>query len=200
MNKRAASGWEREQYIMQLRLAVEKKAGFPIKTSKDFERLSFMISESDAGGNISSSTLKRIWGYVRDKGVKNLSTLDILARYSGEERGFESFCRSSDIHSESESGYKRERTLNVTALEKGERIKLAWHPGRLVLLRYEGDYTFSVLRSEKSRLKEGMKIKCTQICAHLPLVVSVMDFTGEKAIGVYEAGRINGVEWSKEFQ
>lgn len=200
MNKRLISGLVQDQYIMQLRLAVEKKAGFPIKTSKDFERLSLEVSESVAGGNISASTLKRIWGYVRDNGVKNLSTLDILARYSGEEGGFESFCRKSDIHSESESGYMRERTLDVAGLEKGERIKLAWHPGRLLLLRYEGNYTFTILHSEKSRLHEGVKIKCTQICAHLPLVVSVMDFSGDNSVAVYEAGKINGVEWSKENQ
>ena len=61
---------------------VERKYGRKVSTSTDFESLSVMI-EHEIGEYISSSTLKRLWGYVTLKPTPRISTLDVLCRYIG---------------------------------------------------------------------------------------------------------------------
>ncbi|MDE6100745.1 MAG: hypothetical protein K2G01_06835 [Paramuribaculum sp.] len=90
------------EYINRLKSGVADRFGLPLRTSADFVRLSDSISESGAG-YLSQSTLKRLWGYVKDTRAKHLSTLDILARYLGS-ADFHSFCRETDSE-KTESGF-----------------------------------------------------------------------------------------------
>lgn len=196
MNRRRNIDPTREPFLMLLKLAAEKRAGFAVRTSRDFVNLSLAISESGVG-NLSVSTLKRLWGYVPDSGGKNLTTLDILARYAADSIDFEGFCRDCERHSESESGFSRERTLDVEVLSEGDLIRIAWHPDRVVILRYRGGYEFVVESSVRSRLRVGLRVKCTVICAHRPLRLTVLGVESGLPVATYECGRINGVEWSR---
>ena len=58
---------------------VEKKYNRRIATTTDFESLSVVI-EHTTGELLSSSTLKRLWGYVSLNPTPRISTLDILSR------------------------------------------------------------------------------------------------------------------------
>ena len=69
---------------------VEKKYGRRVATSTDFESLSVVI-EMSVGELISSSTLKRLWGYVSLNPTPRIATLDVLARFVGY-RNFKEFC------------------------------------------------------------------------------------------------------------
>ena len=69
---------------------VEKKYGRRIATTTDFESLSVVI-EHQTGELVSSSTLKRLWGYVSLNPTPRISTLDILSRFVGS-RDFKMFC------------------------------------------------------------------------------------------------------------
>lgn len=68
--------------IERLRHAVEQKAGQKIQTPKDFDYLRDCIF-SERHDMISTSTLKRIWGYVASDGQPRIASLDLLARYVG---------------------------------------------------------------------------------------------------------------------
>ena len=61
---------------------VEKKYGRRIATTTDFEALSVVI-EHQVGEMLSSSTLKRLWGYVSLSPTPRVATLDILSRFVG---------------------------------------------------------------------------------------------------------------------
>ena len=61
---------------------VKKEYGRDISTTTDFESLSVII-EKKTGELLSSSTLKRLYGYVSLRPIPRKSTLDILARYVG---------------------------------------------------------------------------------------------------------------------
>ena len=61
---------------------VEKKYNRRIATTTDFESLSVVI-EHTTGELLSSSTLKRLWGYVSLNPTPRISTLDILSRFTG---------------------------------------------------------------------------------------------------------------------
>ena len=65
--------------ISLLLLEVERKYGRKVSTSTDFESLSVVI-EHEIGEYLSSSTLKRLWGYVSLRPTPRISTLDVLCR------------------------------------------------------------------------------------------------------------------------
>ncbi|MDD5820332.1 MAG: hypothetical protein PUC96_07590, partial [Bacteroidales bacterium] len=73
-------------YLLQM---VEKTYGRKLDTTTDFESLSIII-ENKTGELLSSSTLKRLYGYVSMKPVPRKSTLDVLSRFIGY-RSFEDF-------------------------------------------------------------------------------------------------------------
>lgn len=59
---------------------IEEKYGQQICYSKDCETLAIQIS-AQAGGNISTSTVKRLFGFVKTSSNPNQYTLDIVAKY-----------------------------------------------------------------------------------------------------------------------
>ena len=67
-----------EKAIEQLRLAVERKAGRKMQTNKDFDCLSDSVYDQ-THAKISTTTLKRIWGYLSEGVTPRRYTLDQLA-------------------------------------------------------------------------------------------------------------------------
>lgn len=59
---------------------VEQKAGRRMTTTRDFDFLSESILEKTRE-KVSSTTLKRIWGYLSEPTIPRLTTLNILAQY-----------------------------------------------------------------------------------------------------------------------
>ena len=81
-----------EQAIEQLRLAVERKIGRKMQTNKDFDCLSDSVYDQ-THAKISTTTLKRIWGYLSEGVTPRRYTLDQLARFIGYD-DFDAFCAS----------------------------------------------------------------------------------------------------------
>lgn len=180
-------------YYSFLRKEVEKKSGMREKTSHNFEILSEKIQSSGAG-YLSSSTLKRFWNYVKDTGRKNMSTLDVLARYAGYEEGYWQFRKTVDETVAVESDYDSKRVLDVLKLAPGAEVEVSWQPARKVLMRYIGEALFEVERSVNSKLSEGMRVRCARIVEGEPLILDLEEKKNDRTL-VYEAGKINGVTW-----
>ena len=87
-----------EQYIQLLRLRVEDELGTPMRTPKDFDALSESIFQK-VHLQLSSSTLKRIWGYLATASLPRQSSLDVLAQYVGY-ANFQAFCQSQESNVE----------------------------------------------------------------------------------------------------
>ena len=68
--------------ITELKQQIEESVGRKMKTSTDFIFLSGIIWER-IHENLSSSTLKRLWGYVDGPDKARNSTLEILSRFLG---------------------------------------------------------------------------------------------------------------------
>jgi len=68
--------------IERLKLEVEKQVGRHLRSPCDFDLLSFKVNEK-IHERISTSTIKRLWGYITTTHKPRLSTLSILARYVG---------------------------------------------------------------------------------------------------------------------
>ena len=81
-----------EQTIKQLRRAVERTLGRKMQTNKDFDCLADSIYEK-THAKISTTTLKRIWGYLSEGVTPRRYTLDQLAHFVGYD-DFDAFCAS----------------------------------------------------------------------------------------------------------
>lgn len=71
-----------EQAIKQLRRAVERTLGRKMQTNKDFDCLADSIYEK-THAKISTTTLKRLWGYLSEGVTPRRYTLDQLAHFVG---------------------------------------------------------------------------------------------------------------------
>lgn len=182
-----------ELVLMLLRKAVEEKSGFKATTSNDFERLAETITDSGSG-YISSSTLKRLWGYVKDTRGKHKATLDVLARYAGFPRGYTELEQDVTCKANIESGYDSKRVLDLLTVEPDTMIQLDWLPDRSVVLRCLGDCVLQVTESHNAKLKVGMKVRCPRIVDGEKLIVDLITPDQKKSL-VYEAGKTNGVTW-----
>ena len=81
-----------EQAIKQLRRAVERTLGRKMQTNKDFDCLADSIYEK-THDKISTTTLKRLWGYLSESVTPRRYTLDQLAHFVGYD-DFDAFCAS----------------------------------------------------------------------------------------------------------
>ena len=66
--------------IERLCKEIEAAVGRPMQTPKDFDFLSKCINDK-LHERVSTSTLKRLWGYVASQGLPRKTTLDLLAQF-----------------------------------------------------------------------------------------------------------------------
>lgn len=80
--------------IIGLRSAIESYLGHPLTVHTDFDEFSIELKSA-----ISSSTLKRVWGYNKDHQSISLKSVNILAQYLGYD-DYDDFINSDSLASE----------------------------------------------------------------------------------------------------
>ena len=142
-----------------LRERVEEVTKRPMKSPSDFEWLSERLGEM--GESMSTTTIKRCWGYVDADVTPRLRTLDILARYLGY-RDYEHFAVAHDtLEDGTPSAPVHGFTLRPSVdLDINDRVMLTWQPGRVCVIRYLGNEQFVVERTERTRLQPGNTFNC----------------------------------------
>lgn len=173
---------------------VEKKYGRRIATTTDFESLSVVI-EHQIGELLSSSTLKRLWGYVSLNPTPRVATLDILSRFVGQ-KNFKAFCESLKESKAFVSTFFTAKYQTVAELASGVSVTVGWAPNRLVRLNYLGDFQFEVVSSENSQLLQGDRFELSEIIVGYPLYISRILRDGEYTPS-YVAGQQGGINLLK---
>ena len=187
---------EKEKQIKEieaLKAALEEASGFKIETPKNFEQLRGVIFRR-TGEYISTTTLKRIWGYLNEPLQTRPTTLSLLARTVGYKDWEDFVMRSGKASTEKKipSSPKFGKAINVNSdMKEGDRVMLYWHPGRECLVRYEGKMQFVVEESKKTRLKPGDTFYCHLIIAGHPLYLSNLKHGNAEPVA-YICGRIHG--------
>lgn len=148
---------------------VEKHYGSKICTSADFEALSLKI-ESEISEMVSSSTLKRLWGYVSSNPTPRKTTLSILSRYVGR-RDFDDFCAEIKKMSSVDSTFFTAKCIASSELEQHDVVTIGWHPDRVVELEYLGDHSFMVIGNKNSNLTEGCTFEASSFMVGYPLYI-----------------------------
>ena len=160
--------------------------------SKDFERLAIKIFDR-TGSLLSPTTLKRIWGYLKESTVTRKSTLDLLAQYCGW-HNFDEFTTGN--YPEIESGYVDVKILSArNDLKKGCFVKLMWNPSRICIVKYLGDCKWEVIKSESTRLIPGDTFRCSVFMSGEPLYLEDLVHEGVQS-GIYVCGRRNGIRFA----
>ena len=144
--------------IYELRLRIETSIKRKIQTPADFDFLRGIIWER-THEQISTSTLKRLWGYV--DGIDNArnSTLNVLSKALGYE-SWDAFILKLKLENMDNSDLVMSESVLSSDLKIGDRLMIAWQPNRVCLLNYLGDNQFEVMESQNSKLKVGDTFRC----------------------------------------
>ena len=175
------------QYLLEL---VEKQYGRKLSTTTDFESLSVII-EKATGDLLSSSTLKRLYGYVSLNTVPRKTTLDILSRFIGN-RDYETFRISLSNDPQFSSRFFSAKTVTTSELKAGDRLRIGWPANRIVTLNYLGDDLFEVETSVNASLVEGDRFRQVSFMKGYPLYLSRILRDGDYT-PAYVAGMNSGL-------
>ena len=175
------------QYLLEL---VEKQYGRKLSTTTDFESLSVII-EKATGDLLSSSTLKRLYGYVSLNTVPRKTTLDILSRFIGN-RDYETFRISLSNNPQFSSRFFSAKTVTTSELKAGDRLRIGWPANRIVTLNYLGDDLFEVDTSVNASLVKGDRFRQVSFMKGYPLYLSRILRDGDYT-PAYVAGMNSGL-------
>lgn len=160
---------DREVGIERLREIIERALNHKLVTPKDFEMLSKKIFEQQKQ-TISTTTLKRIWNYLKNEQVKaRETTLDILTQFVGY-KNWEYFLEYSNQNEKIDN----EKLIFCTpilpeSLHCGQQLQIHWHNHCYCIVKYIGNKKFKVLKSYNSILKENDRFECHFMLNYEPI-------------------------------
>ena len=185
---------EENKYIDLCR-AVERRACREVKTPRDFDYLSVCI-EQVTHRHIGVSTLKRLWGYLGNKEVREPQryTLDSLARYVGYV-SYDAYVAASMGECDIDSDFVNAQSISADRIAEKERIRIMWNPDRVMIVRCEGDNTFIVEEVVNSKLSVGDCFCCDRFTQGEPLFLYNLVHEDNKPTG-YVCGRLGGIRFN----
>lgn len=176
--------------IEELKSLVERKYGKVLGTTTDFDEFSFYLKKK-IGKTVSSSTLKRLYGYVSDDHKPRTVTLDVLSQYVGH-KDYQEFKVWLKTTSKFNSSFFMSTQLISNDLEVGTEVAIGWSPNRLLTLRYLGESTYEVISSENSKLRASDKFVTGCFILGQPLFLPYIEREGERTPS-FVAGRNGGL-------
>ncbi len=155
--------------IDKLKKEITRIVGKSPQTPRDFEDLSEHIYNR-TGEMLSPTTLKRLFGYLKEPVKTRVATLHILARFVGY-ANYDVFCKHAE-NKEPQSNILLGEYLKAESLEVGELIRLTWLPNRLCIARYLGEGRFEVTATENTKLSVGDTFACHLFINREPLYLN----------------------------
>lgn len=173
----------------KLRTTAEKMIGYKPHTPNDFVRLCDRVFQR-THECVSSSTLRRFWGYNHENVRASRYTLDVLSRFVGF-CDYDDFC-SKGCEDELQSSPVLSYKIGIKELKIGDRLFLTWQPGHSCTIFHKGNGHFYVESSENTRISAGDTFDCYLFVNHEPLYLD--NFVhGNSAPGIYVIGKKDGV-------
>lgn len=177
------------EIIERLRREIERSLSYTFVSPSDFVILSDILNKRGLG-YISPTTLKRVWGYINDKGMSYTPspfTIKTLCNLIGF-RDIDDFCKKS---SSTESMEYVGESIDSFSLPSGVEVTLLWNPNRLCRLRHIVGARFEVTVNEHSRLRVGDIVECGNFTQFAPIYMRI--YRGEQPPFTYVAGSASGV-------
>ena len=175
-----------EPVIQQLCGEVAEKFGRNIESTVDVDNLQKDILET-THTDISSFTIRRLFGIIATHSKPRTSTLSAFARYLGY-AGWQDWQDAHNI----ESGFVTRKRLKSTDLQEGDELHISWQPNRKCMLKYIGDNKYEILQAEKTKLQNGDVLIITELLIGQPLVINSV-IRNRLDMGAYIAGQQTGL-------
>ena len=160
--------------------------GRPV-THGDYVRLSKVIAEK-TNEYVSPTTLKRFWGYLHDYNSPSRFTLNVLSRFLGYS-DYDHFIRGEK--SDDSSGFFV-CTYTTETLTIGDRLELTWRPNRRIIIRYQGEQMFEVVKSYNAKITTGDTFSVSFFIEGEPVTFTKVTHKGKYPL-IYTAGRQTGI-------
>ena len=176
--------------IIELCREIEDVVGRSMHTPADFDFLCDRIC-TQTREYISSTTLKRTWGYLDGVRTIRYSSLEILARAAGY-RNWENYLAVKKISLESDSKFVNRGIVEAGALNKNDIVVVTWNPNRKCVFRYLGNDSFIVTESVKTHLCAGDTASVKTFVVNEPLILSNLTHNGETGL-TYVCGANGGL-------
>ena len=136
--------------IYELRLRIEASIKRKIQTPADFDFLRGIIWER-THEQISTSTLKRLWGYVDGVDTARNSTLNVLSKSLGY-NNWDDFVNKLKLENQTNSDLVLSKSVASCDLSIGDTLSIAWQPNRVCQLSYLGNNTFKIIKAKTRKL------------------------------------------------
>ncbi len=176
--------------IIELCREIEDVVGRSMHTPADFDFLCDQIYTATRE-YISSTTLKRTWGYLEGVNTIRYSSLEILARAAGY-RNWENYLAIKKTSLESDSKFVSRGIVEAGALNKNDIVSVTWNPNRKCVFRYLGNDSFAVIKSVKTHLCAGDTASVKTFVVGEPLILSNLTHNGETGL-TYVCGANGGL-------
>ena len=182
--------------ITELLSFVEQKYKKNLQTTTDFDEFSLYLRQ-DIGEQISTSTLKRLWGYVNDSHIPRQQTLNALTRYIGYDN-FKQFCTWLKSSTAYKSSFFTTKQLLSNELHLNQELEIGWAPNRYLRLRYQGNGVFLIIKALQSKLQEGDTFEATSFFLEQPLYLPYILRNGIRT-SPFIAGRNGGLTFINQL-
>ncbi len=173
--------------IENFKQEVRRATGLSLQTPKDFIRLSNLVHER-TGEHISTTTLKRIFGYLNEDIQPRVLTLNLLSRFLG----YANYAAYESSRETPQSHAILSEHLTPEMLQEGDRVSLVWAPDRRCVIRFRGAASFEVVEVENTKLRVGDTFTCHLFISHEPLYLDNL-VQGDAAPVRYVAGAKDGI-------
>ena len=175
-----------ENQLSILRNDIEQIFSRQVKTPSDFVALSEDIQQKTKQ-NISTSTLKRLWGYVKSKPSHRIDTLNVLAIYLGY-GSWQDYSRNIA----EESDFLHNYQVLAQNLTPSDVVDFSWKPNRHCQVVYQTDGTFRVTQAVNCKLKVGDTFKALGFFHGEPLYITELTHDSNSGL-TYVCGRTHGL-------
>ncbi len=178
-----------QEQLAALRHAVEDRYGQSISSPSDFAGLCDHVALVQ-GEQISLSTVKRLWGYVKGYSTIRASTLNILSRYAGC-RDWRDFCDT--LSNPDVSLFPTGDVVALSTLKVGDCVEVTWSPGRRIVVQNLGQGRMRVIESQRSKLAVGTTFSCTGFVNGEQLMLTQVETVDSDHSLTYVCGKRGGI-------
>jgi len=177
--------------ILQLRRDIEKSVQRNINSPADFDFLSGVIWERTKT-SISTSTLKRLWGYVDGADNTRQCTLELLSKTLGFKSWKDYLEHIANTCIEQSDFLRDAYHIYSEDLSVGDKIEMRWMPNRECLIEYAGNCKFIIVKAINTKLSEGDTFCCRFFIVGQPLYIDDLIHNNEMPTA-YVIGRRDGL-------
>ncbi len=163
---------------------LEQKLGHTVRYPKDCDMLAADIAKV-CKCQLSGSTMKRLFGFVKGGGQPRLYTLDLLSNYLGHGKWEDLLASLTGQRPIQSSEIEH---LDINKAKTGSTIIITYAPAREVTLEVVEKGRLRLIESNEPLLEGVETVKCTEVKLHYPLYLEIPG----KAFGVWLA-QISGV-------